>query len=404
MTLVFPTTQLLFHPPESVEFPSSDDRPPIKKWILVGVATSSQLGSVQRMKEKMVNMQQRANREVEAGRDLQMQLKALQDALEGALQESQQSAERRVQEAGEQVQVLRQTVNQANVQIEHLQQRVHEAEHRAEGRVHEASLQASRETECYPSWEVTREEIMLTDEELGRGGWAFVKVATFRATRVAAKCLHEQIVSNYNRLLFIREMNMAAQVHHPNLLQFIGATLYGELIILTELMPTSVRKELENEHTFSPNQITSISLDVARALNYLHLMHPIPIIHRDISSANVLLEPGPNNTWRAKVSDYGSVNLLQRLRTATPGNPTYAAPEAENVTLQSPKMDIFSFGVLLVEMCTTCFPDVADREHLIRSIQQPNMVALIRRCLAQNRSARPSACDIITELSDPHNT
>ena len=302
--------------PESVQFPSSGSRPPIKEWILVGVATSSHLGSVQRMREKMVNMQQRANREVEGGRDLQMQLKALQDAcqelqqflqtsqwslqrtqddkqaLEGVLQESQQrvtSAEQRAQEAGEQVQVLQQTVDQANVQIEHLQQRVHEAEHRAEGRVHEASLQVSRETE----WEVRREEIMLTDEELGRGGWAVVRVATFRATRVAAKCIHEQIVSNYNRLLFIREMNMAARVRHPNLLQFIGATLSGEMIILTELMPTSVRQELENEHTFSPNQITSISLDVARALNYLHLMLPTPIIHRDISSANVLLEPGP---------------------------------------------------------------------------------------------------------------
>ena len=402
---------------ESVEFLSSDDRPPIKEWILVGVATSSQLGSVQRMREKMVNMQQIANREVEAGRDLcqelqtsQRSLQRTQDdkqALERALQESQQRvtrAEQRVQEAGEQVQVLRQTVNQANVQIEHLQQRVHEAEHRAEGRVCEASLQVSRETECDPSWQVRREEIILTDEELGRGGWAFVKVATFRATHVAAKCLHEQIVSNYNRLLFIREMNMAAQVRHPNLLQFIGATLSGELIILTELMPTSVRQELENEHTFSPNQITSISLDVAKALNYIHLMHPAPIIHRDISSANVLLEPRPNNTWRAKVSDYGSVNLLQRLRTATPGNPTYAPPEAANATLQSPKMDIFSFGVLLVEMCTAHFPDIADREHLIQSIQQPNMVALIRRCLAEDRNARPSARDIITELSEPHNT
>ena len=127
-----------------------------------------------------------------------------------------------------------------------------------------------------------------------RGGRAVVKIAKFRATHVAAKCLYGQIVSNYNRVLFIHEMNMAARVRHPNLLQFIGATLRGELIILTELMPTSVRQELENECTFSPKQITSISLDVARALNYLHLMHPTPIIHCDVSSANVLLEPGPN--------------------------------------------------------------------------------------------------------------
>ena len=79
------------------------------------------------------------------------------------------------------------------------------------------------------------------------------------------------------------------------------------------------------------------------------------------------------------------------------------ATEAENATLQSPKMDIFSFGVLLVEMCTACFPDVADRERLIRSIQQPDMVALIQRCLAENRNARPSASDIITELSETQN-
>ena len=246
---------------------------------------------------------------------------------------------------------------------------------------------------------VQRDEINLTDRELGRGRSAVVRVAEFRGVRCAAKCLYSHIVSNYNRHLFTREMNMAAQVRHPNLLQFIGATLQGELIVLTELMPTSVRRELANERPFSQSQITSISLDVARALNYLHLMQPSPIIHRDISRANVLLEPGPSNSWRAKVSDYGFVNLLEKLSTPCPANPTYAAPEAGNPALQSPKMDIFSFGVLLVEMCSARFPEVADRERLIHSIQQPRMVALIRRCLAENRNVRPSASDVITELS-----
>ena len=104
------------------------------------------------------------------------------------------------------------------------------------------------------------------------------------------------------------------------------------------------------------------------------------------------------------MSDYGSVNLLERLRTAAPGNPTYAAPEVEIATLQSPKMDIFSFGVLLVEMYTARFPEVADRQRLIRSIRHPSMVALIRQCLAEDRNARPSASDIITELSELHST
>ena len=345
-------------------------------------------------------------------RNLQIQLEASQDAYRESqqslrasraektafqvqLSESQQSLQASLAEK----QILRQSVDEATAQIEALQRRVQDAERRAEEAERRARDAKQGGSEGEPSWVVQRDEINLTDTELGRGGWAVVRVAEFRGVHCAAKCLYRQIASNYNRVLFTREMNMASRVRHPNLLQFIGATLRGELIILTELMPTSVRGELENERTFSHNQILSISLDVARALNYLHLMQPSPIIHRDISSANVLLEPGPNKSWRAKVSDYGSVNLLERLRTAAPGNPTYAAPEAENTTLQSPKTDIFSFGVLLVEMCSAQFPEVADRERLIRSIQHPDMVALIQQCLSEDRNARPSARTIITELS-----
>ena len=324
-------------------------------------------------------------------RDLQLQLEGLQDACHG----SQQS----LQESRAEKQILQQSVDEANAQPEAHQRRVQDAERRAEEAERRACDARQRASEGEPSWVVQRDEINLTETELGRGAWAVVRVAEFRGVHCAAKCLHRQIVSHYNRVLFTREMNMASQVRHPNLLQFIGATLQGELIILTELMTTSVRGELQIEHTFSHNQIISINLDVARALNYLHLMQPSPIIHRDISSANVLLEPGPSNGWRAKVSDYGSVNLVERLRTAAPGNPTYAAPEVENTTLQSPKMDIFSFGVLLVEMCSAQFPAVDDRERLIHSIQHPGMVALIRQCLSEDRNARPSARAIVTELS-----
>ena len=199
-------------------------------------------------------------------------------------------------------------------------------------------------------WVVERREIQLTDQELGRGAWATVSVAVFRGARVAAKCVHNQIVSQHNIQLFKREMDMAARIRHPNLLLFIGATLEGEMVILTELMPTSLRRELQREYQMSSRLTISIGLDVARALNYLHLMRPHPLIHRDISSANILLEPLPNGRWRAKVSDYGTVNLQENLATVGPGSPCYAAPEANDPTQQSPKMDIFSFGALLMEM------------------------------------------------------
>ena len=256
-------------------------------------------------------------------------------------------------------------------------------------------LARSREGE---HWILQREEIVFTERELGRGGWGMVKVAKFRGINVAAKQLFQQI-SQFYRLLFIREMNMAARIRHPNLVQFIGATFDDEPIILTELMSTSLRSVLERG-PISHAQVVSISLEVARALNYLHLMQPDPIVHRDISSANVLLDPLPDNCWKAKISDYGSVNLLQQLNTVGPGSPVYAAPEASAPVLQSPKMDIFSFGILLIEMLTDTFPEVASRDHLIDSIQHLSFVTLIRRCLTPEKDNRPSATEIIAELSE----
>ena len=75
-----------------------------------------------------------------------------------------------------------------------------------------------------------REEIELTEEELGRGGWGEVKVAKFRGLTVAAKFLYREILSDYNRQQFSREMTIAAKIRHPNLLLFIGATREGRVI------------------------------------------------------------------------------------------------------------------------------------------------------------------------------
>ena len=317
---------------------------------------------------------------------------------EARAQESTQAlaqAEQRATRAETVAHFLQQQNEEISVRVRQAEQTAREAQERARMTEQRAQRLETRGHDQF--WVVNREEIQLTDQELGRGGWAVVRVAKFRGLRVAAKCLHNLIVSDYNRQLFVREMSIAARVRHPNLVQFIGAMMEGEPIILTELMATSLRAVLERR-AFNPTQITSISLDVARALNYLHLMHPDPIIHRDISSANVLLEPGPNNSWRAKVSDYGSANFLQQLRTAGPGNPTYAAPEAGNPSQQSPKMDVYSYGVLLLEMCSRRFPNPEEFEALLQRVQQPAMVALIRQCMEREPMRRPTMSDIIRQL------
>ena len=250
-------------------------------------------------------------------------------------------------------------------------------------------------------WVVRREEIEMSEEVLGKGGWGEVKVAKFRGLRVAAKCLHEVILSPYNVSVFTREMEIAARVRHPNLLQFIGATRVGTPIILSELMPTSLRKEIEKSPLTGP-QIIRIAQDISRALNYLHLWQPHPILHRDVSSPNILLEPSGSGMWKAKLSDYGSANLLQSISVSSvaPGNPFYSAPEAPFPDQHSPAMDVFSFGVLLMEIILRRPPasKTADKMTQSETIQWPTMKRLIQRCISRESQVRPSISQVLTYL------
>ena len=287
-------------------------------------------------------------------------------------------------------------LQEARARANELQRRLEEVERRE----HEKSVvqeQAIAAEQRGPSWEVREEELEETDETLGIGGWAVVKVAKLK---VAAKCLHSQLVYDYHRRLFRREMDVAARVSHPNLLRFLGARLEGGMAILTEFMPTSLRALVNRRpRQHLPLQhLLSIAVDVARALNYLHNMTPDPIIHRDLSSANVLLQPSPDGGWLAKVSDYGTANFQSQLQTENPGSPVYTAPESNNPALQSPKMDIFSFGVLLVEMCTCDFPAPERRAELMESIRHEGLLNLIRRCLREDRDRRPTAAQLVDIL------
>ena len=279
------------------------------------------------------------------------------------------------------------------------ERRIVEAERRvqfAEVRTRDAEEQLHQSQSF---WRIPRQDIELTNEKLGKGAWGKVKVALFRGSRVAAKCYYRILLSEHNIKYFHREITIATRLHHPNLVQFIGASMEGELILLTELMTTNLCV-LMGRGPLGEAQIISISLDVARALNYLHLMKPHPIIHRDIGSSNVLLDPLPGNCWKAKVSDYGSVNLVQHLTTAHPGNPFYAAPESEIPSHQTPKMDIYSFGFLLAEMLTDEIPEKKDRHCQILkiSVEHPRFVELVGQCQSEERENRPTAQELIDQL------
>ena len=270
---------------------------------------------------------------------------------------------------------------------------------------HEGTItQQRREITGYhdnPSWLIEWDEIIVTGEELGRGGWGEVKVGVFRGKRVAVKCLHQEIISPHYLQLFSREMDVASRVRHPNLLQFIGATKVGQLMIITELMPTSLRRELE-KHSLLRSQVISIATDVVSALNYLHSFRPRPILHRDVSSANVLLEPSAGNNWKGKLSDYGSANLMDNINTSNPGSPVYSAPEASTPSLHSAAMDIYSFGILLLEIATDQFPSTVahEREGSIQDIKWSSVKELVIQCTSTDPSLRPPTDTVLTLLRD----
>ena len=289
----------------------------------------------------------------------------------------------------------------------HQQQEEIEKAHQQQLQEKETELNESLEAlqEVMTQWVIDSGEVTLTEEKLGKGSYSKVRVGIFRGLRVAVKSLHDVIISDYNLGLFSREMNMASRIRHPNLVQFIGATkVEGTPLILTELMSTSLYKELQKKEPLTKQQILSIAQDVALGLNYLHLFKPQPIIHRDVSSPNVLLDPAVNESgYKAKVADYGTANLYQSTNTTMPGNAAYAAPEAIDPNQHSPAMDVYSYSVLLMEMIIREPParTIVERKNQITLISltyAPFKNLIIEKGLDCDQKNRPTMSEILKLL------
>ena len=272
------------------------------------------------MQQREENSQTQLREMQQREKNSQRQLREMQQREENSqrqLREMQQNSQRQLREMQQREENLQrqlrekdQEVNELELSLSLAQQTI--SEHR-------------RQETC--DWVISRNEIQMTENCLGRGGWGSVNEGTYCGCTVAVKQIHDLILSRHNRLLFEREMNIASACRHPCLLQFIGATNdEGSPLFVTELMEKSLRALFE-ERPLSETEMRVISLDVARALNYLHQKKPSPIIHRDVSSANVLLWR-QGDQWRGKVSDYGTANFMQQTMTVAPGATIYCAPEA----------------------------------------------------------------------------
>jgi serine/threonine protein kinase len=221
--------------------------------------------------------------------------------------------------------------------------------------------------EILPFKEIT----LLKSDVLGAGAYGQVCRAVCDGLPCAAKIIHSTLfdlrdpgVASFRRR-FDEECHLLSRVRHPNIVLYLAT--YSDLetslpVLLMELCDESLTHFLEHSKGTTPYHTeVDITHDVVLALVYLHANK---VIHRDLTGNNVLLIAGS----RAKVTDFGmsklaSVNPRMTPLTACPGNMLYMSPEALNEVRPSytKKLDVFSLGVLLVQILTRLFPNPGAR-------------------------------------------
>ncbi|KAK9103624.1 hypothetical protein Sjap_020878 [Stephania japonica] len=269
-----------------------------------------------------------------------------------------------------------------------------------------------------PWCEIDHTEVDMVDWTLiGEGAYGEVYLVKWRGTDVAAKTIRSSVASNPRvRNTFLKELALWQRLRHPNIVQFLGVLKHPDrLIFLTEyLCNGSLADILKKRGRFDPPTAVAYALDIARGMNYLHEHKPHPIIHRDLTPSNVLLD----EAGHLKVTDFGLSKIAQEKdssnykMTGGTGSYRYMAPEVYRRESYGKNVDVFSFALIVHEMFqggpsqrTVGAEEIADRRAYedsrppLSSFLYPEEIKqLLRECWHKNPECRPSFEEIITKL------
>ena len=228
--------------------------------------------------------------------------------------------------------------------------------------------------------------VWLTGTKIGSGAFGSVEEVAIPGAICAAKRIHEIFLdrseipaAEISRSIaqFVKECQLMSTLRHPHIVQFLGVCFFpGSRMpaLVMERLLTSLHDLLDPEtdplpppdapKPFFPLSLKcSILHDVASGLAYLHELSP-PIIHRDLSAKNVIL----NSVMVAKIADLGMARIVPRMRAAAtmtkgPGAIVYMPPEAITPSSSKPEMskydasiDLFSLGVVAMFIIGGTFP------------------------------------------------
>jgi serine/threonine protein kinase len=231
-----------------------------------------------------------------------------------------------------------------------------------------ASSDGESTTTLFSFRELEKATNRFADEhKVGTGGHGTVyKGMLETGLTVAVKKTNHVDISGSQQ--FLNEVLVLSQVNHRNLVKLHGCCLETEIPILVyEYVPNGnlsehLRGEKPGTHLNWAKRM-QIAIETAEAISYLHSAASPPIYHRDVKSANILLD----HTFGVKVSDFGISRLMNQpdathVSTAVQGTPGYLDPEYFHSYHLTEKSDVYSFGVILLELVTSKYPLDFNRE------------------------------------------